>query len=92
MLILASYDIPDDRRRVRIAETLKDFGQRVQYSVFECDLTGEQLGRLRKRLGALLEAEEDSLRLYALCGHCRERVEVLGVGMPPEEDPDLYVV
>ena len=37
-LIVVSYDIPDDRRRLRLANTLKDFGIRVQYSVFECRL------------------------------------------------------
>src|SRR6185436_13646804 len=35
MLILVSYDIPDDRRRTKLANALKDFGERVQYSVFE---------------------------------------------------------
>jgi CRISPR-associated protein Cas2 len=38
MLILVSYDVPDDRRRTRLAHALKDFGERVQYSVFECRL------------------------------------------------------
>lgn len=33
MLIVVSYDIPNDRRRTRLAHTLKDFGERVQYSV-----------------------------------------------------------
>jgi len=32
MLILVTYDVPDDRRRTRLAHTLKDFGERVQYS------------------------------------------------------------
>jgi CRISPR-associated protein Cas2 len=35
MLILVSYDVPDDRRRTRLAHALKDFGERVPYSVFE---------------------------------------------------------
>ena len=38
MLIVVSYDVPDDRRRTRLAHILKDFGERVQYSVFECRL------------------------------------------------------
>ena len=92
MLILVSYDILDDRRRTKLAHALKDYGRRVQYSVFECNLTAPQVERLRARVDTLIDNGEDSVRLYLLCGHCRERVEVLGVGIAPEEDPDVYVV
>jgi len=44
MLILVSYDVPDDRRRTKIAALLKDFGERVQYSVLECLLEGRCAG------------------------------------------------
>lgn len=92
MLILVSYDISDDRRRTKLAHALKDFGKRVQYSVFECQLTDPQVDRLRARVTKLIEEEEDSVRFYLLCGHCRERVESLGVGLEPQDDPDVYVV
>jgi CRISPR-associated protein Cas2 len=46
MLIVVSYDILNDSRRTRLAHALKDFGERVQYSVFECRLDTEQLGKL----------------------------------------------
>jgi CRISPR/Cas system-associated endoribonuclease Cas2 len=46
-LIVVSYDIPDDRRRLRLAHALKDFGVRVQYSVFECHLEPDGLDSLR---------------------------------------------
>jgi len=39
MLILVSYDVPDDRRRTRLAHALKDFGERVQYSVLNAAST-----------------------------------------------------
>ena len=89
MLILVSYDIPDDRRRTRLAHTLKDFGQRVQYSVFECRLKEEQLTRLRARLAALIDPEEDSVRLYRLCAECAPRQEIHGLGVPTG-DADIY--
>lgn len=44
MLYLISYDIAVDKRRTKIAKLLEGFGQRVQYSVFECDLTTKQYG------------------------------------------------
>jgi CRISPR-associated protein Cas2 len=91
MLILVSYDIPDDRRRTRLAHALKDFGVRVQYSVFECRLKEEQLNRLRARMAALIEPAEDSVRIYRLCADCAARLEIQGLGRPTE-DPDVYVL
>lgn len=91
MLILVSYDIPDDRRRTRLAHVLKDFGERVQYSVFECLLKEEQLDRLRARLAALIEPAEDSVRIYRLCAECAARLEIHGLGRLTE-DPDIYVL
>lgn len=92
MLILVSYDIPDDRRRTKLAKALKDFGERVQYSVFECHLTEPQVARLRTRIQRLTDETEDSVRLYLLCGHCRDRVEVHGLGLPPQDDPEVYIL
>lgn len=91
MLILVSYDIPDDRRRTKLAHALKDFGQRVQYSVFECRLREEQLLSLRTRVAALIHAEEDSVRIYRLCGECTDRLEIQGLGQPTQ-DPDVYML
>lgn len=91
MLILVSYDVPDDRRRTKLAHALKDFGRRVQLSVFECELDDAQAERMRRRVTALVAEEEDNVRIYRLCGSCRERVELLGLGTPPEE-PEVYIL
>jgi CRISPR-associated endonuclease Cas2 len=47
MLYVVSYDIADDARRVRVHATLRNYGTRVQYSVFECDLEPGQVEELR---------------------------------------------
>jgi CRISPR-associated protein Cas2 len=91
MLYLISYDIPDDARRVRIADTLKDFGHRVQYSVFEALLDGELLGQLRQRVQRIIDEEEDSVRIYRLCGDCEKVLEILGRGTRTVEEK-IYVV
>jgi CRISPR-associated protein Cas2 len=91
MLIVVSYDLPDDRRRTRLADALEDFGVRVQYSVFECLLPPEQVERLRDRMAKLIDPTADSVRIYRLCQDCVERVEILGQGKVTE-DPDVYVV
>jgi CRISPR-associated protein Cas2 len=78
MLIVVSYDVPDDRRRTRLAHTLKDFGERVQYSVFECRLDERALQALRLRITRLIDPAEDSLRIYRLCLECDRQLELWG--------------
>ena len=76
--VVVSYDSPDDRRRNRVCKLLKDYGERVQYSVFECLLRPEELKRLRERLKPLLVPEEDDVRFYRLCENCRRKTTVWG--------------
>jgi CRISPR-associated protein Cas2 len=77
-LIIVTYDIPDDKRRNRIHKELKNFGQWVQYSVFECDLDDRQLQRLRHRLERLMDQREDSIFFYRVCAACAAHVDRLG--------------
>ncbi len=92
MLYLISYDVVDDGRRRRIHEVLKDYGRRVQYSVFEVDVGGaEELVELRAELGRELDAREDSVRVYPVCGQCLSGFAVMGVG-DRYERKDFYIV
>ena len=74
-----------------MAKALKDFGERVQRSVFEANLEAGQVERLKKRLTPLINPDEDSLRIYPLCAACVPRVEVLGWGVVTQ-DPDIIIV
>ncbi len=76
--VVVSYDIPDDRRRNRVCKLLKDYGERVQYSVFECLLRPDDLKRMQERLRPLLVLEEDDVRFYRLCQTCRRKATVWG--------------
>jgi CRISPR-associated protein Cas2 len=67
MLTIISYDIVDDRRRARLAKALKDFGVRVQYSVFECRLEVSQLEILDRRVRRVVDDSKDSVRIYRVC-------------------------
>lgn len=71
MHMLVCYDVNTltaaGRRRLRrVATVCKDYGQRVQFSVFECTVNDAQLERLRQRLLEILQPAEDSLRFYRL--------------------------
>ena len=71
MLMLITYDISLDdaagaKRLRHIAKYCLDYGVRVQYSVFECDLSPDQWVQLKTKLLAVYNPEVDSLRFYHL--------------------------
>jgi len=83
MLVLVTYDVAvtsgDGSRRLRrVARACKDFGQRVQFSVFEIEVDPAQWTALKTRLEAIIDAETDSLRYYHLGSTWRQRVEHVG--------------
>lgn len=92
MFLVVSYDIVDDKRRLKMAQALLDFGaERVQRSVFECYIEPRQLERLQGRLRRWLNIEEDSVRFYVLCESCRPRAECWGQAQPSAE-PGLRII
>ncbi|WP_322820536.1 CRISPR-associated endonuclease Cas2 [Chloroflexus sp.] len=93
MFYLISYDISVDQRRLKIAKLLAGYGQRVLESVFECDLEPPAYRQLRQKLNRLIKDEEgDRLRIYRLCASCREQIEIIGDGPPPETSQDIYII
>ncbi len=80
MLYVISYDVSDDGRRRRVMEALKDFGRRVQYSVFECNLDEGGFDELWGRLDFEIDPAIDSCRFYRLCEACAGAVRILGKG------------
>lgn len=83
MMVLVSYDVstiePGGLRRLRqLSKACRDFGQRVQYSVFEIEVDSAQWTLLKQRLCDLIDPEQDSLRFYYLGKHWQEKVEHLG--------------
>jgi CRISPR-associated protein Cas2 len=91
VLYVISYDIVDDKRRHRVHETLKDFGRRVQYSVFECELDGGEAEELAQRVGFEIDGDTDSCRFYRLCEGCRSEVRIAGKGDQYRE-PEVIIV
>lgn len=89
-LYVIAYDIPDDRRRKKMADLLEGYGQRVQYSVFECTLSKSKFNELQKRLRKIYQSEKDSLRFYPLSGHTLTQVDIWGE--PPLTKPPGSVI
>jgi len=83
MFVLISYDVATrdaagEKRLRRVAKACKDFGQRVQYSVFECIVDPAQWTFLKDTLINEIDQEQDSLRFYYLGSNWRRRVEHIG--------------
>ncbi len=91
MLYVVAYDTPCQKRRTKLANLLSAYGQRVQYSVFECRLKPQEFQGLRERLRKVVKSEEDSVRIYPLSGHTLGQVEILG-GVPLTERQGSIVV
>lgn len=83
MFVLVTYDVStktkEGRRRLaHVAKTCVGLGQRVQHSVFECQVDPAQFVTLKSRLLGIIEPAEDSLRFYFLGSNWRRRVEQIG--------------
>lgn len=96
MLVLISYDVTttdrDGRRRLRrVAKACLDWGQRVQFSVFECEVDPAQWAALRARLLREVNLEKDSLRFYFLGSNWKRRIEHVGAKLPADFDEPMIV-
>jgi CRISPR-associated protein Cas2 len=92
MFVVISYDVPADKRRLKLARALLDYGgERVQKSVFECHLSPRNFQRLQAHLARLYDPEADSIRFYIVCENCRPKALYLGVAAPTEE-PGLRII
>ncbi len=83
MLVLVTYDVSTvnkaGRSRLRrTAKTCLNYGQRVQNSVFECDIDPAQWAMLKQELIDIIEPDSDSLRFYYLGKNWQRKVEHIG--------------
>ena len=92
MFYLICYDVVKDNRRNQVAHLLEGYGLRVQKSVFECMLTGNQYAMVTRKLNKYLNADEDQLRFYPMSGHTRRKVVILGTQPEREIDDDAFIV
>ena len=96
MLILVTYDVSTvekagQRRLRRVARACKDYGTRVQKSVFECQVGQQEWIQLRHRLLSEIKADEDSLRFYFLDETAAQRIEHHGAAKPLDLNEPLIL-
>lgn len=96
MFVLVTYDVktsdPGGTKRLRrVAKACKDYGQRVQYSVFECIVDPAQWTMLRNRLIDEIDTNADSLRFYFLGSNWQHRVEHVGAKKTIDQEGPLII-
>jgi len=94
-MVLVSYDVAEDefgKKRLRhVAKICKNFGQRVQKSVFECLVDPAQWQVLKEKLINTIKPEFDSLRFYYLGSNWKKRVEHIGANQAYDPEGFLMV-
>ena len=95
MMVLVSYDVavttPGGANRLRrVAKQCQDYGQRVQYSVFECIVEPAQWIKFKNVLESIIDKKTDSLRYYYLGSNYKKKVEHFGA--KPSLDIDAPVI
>lgn len=91
MLVLVIYDVPDNRRRVRLSNFLEGYGRRVQKSAFECFLSLDEMRSLFKQVQKRVKPIEDDVRFYWIPADAVPRSLTIGSDLP-EAPPNVYIV
>jgi CRISPR-associated protein Cas2 len=80
---LVCYDISDDKRLRKVFKTCRNYGDHLQYSVFECDLNESEMIRLETELNEIINNAEDQV-LFVSLGPSESRGArvIRAIGMP----------
>ena len=94
MMLLITYDVSTitdsgKRRLAKVARLCSNYGQRVQNSVFECDLDNAKYVEFKGKLLKLIDEKQDSLRIYNLGNNYNRRIEQFGVKISYDPEGEL---
>ena len=90
--MIAAYDIADPRRLNRVAKVLKDYGTRVQKSIFEVTVDNRVFTEMKDRIEEEIEASEDGVKYFPVCEKCAGTLEVIGQGVFIDPDEEYAVL
>lgn len=92
MRLVVAYDISEPQSITRVAKILKDYGVRVQQSVFEVEVNARTLKSLQQRIEKVLDADHDAVKYYPFCGHCGGLVLHLGTPVPELNTGEFLII
>ena len=93
---MVTYDVDTtdklgQKRLRKVSKACLDYGQRVQNSVFECELTEDQYCLLKERISNIIDKSTDNVRFYHLNRNESRRVEILGVETSYKVDEAIII-
>jgi len=80
MTCIFCYDIASPHRRVRVAKVLEQYGDRIQKSVFQLDVSPVKAKEIKDALLTIMAEKEDSLLILPICKTCFENTVSAGIG------------
>ena len=92
MDMIVAYDIAEPRRLNRVAKVVKDYGIRVQKSIFEVGVDARRFTEMTARIEEVIEASEDGVKYFPLCEKCAGTVEIIGQGVFVDPDEEYYIL
>ena len=92
MNMIVAYDIADPRRLNKVAKIIKDYGVRVQKSIFEVDVAAGRFKEMKARIDDLIEASKNGVKYFPLCEKCAGTVKIIGQGVYIDPDEEYQVI
>ena len=80
---LVCYDIADDKRLRKVFKVCRNYGEHIQFSVFECDLGAPEKVRFESELKNIIDHTKDQV-LFVLLGPAEGRGNrvITALGIP----------
>ncbi|MDY3939326.1 MAG: CRISPR-associated endonuclease Cas2 [Spirochaetia bacterium] len=78
MIYFVSYDIADVKRLQKTAKILENFGERIQYSFFECEIEEKQKNIMIGKILKIIDPRQDCLIVFPVCETCFRKIREAG--------------
>ena len=85
------YDITCPRRIAKVAKIIKDYGLRVQKSIFEVTVNPVLFEEMKMRIEGVIVPESDGVKYFPVCEKCAGTVEIIGQGRFTDPDEEYYI-
>ena len=90
--MIVAYDIANPKRLNKVAKVIKDYGLRVQKSIFEVSVDHRLIAEMKARIEDIIEPSADGVKYFPLCEKCAGTVEIIGQGIFIDPDEEFYVL
>ena len=80
MIYMVCYDIRNPKRLQKTAKIIENYGLRIQYSFFQCEMSQSIMQRMKKEVLSIIDIKMDYFFIYPLCEACTRKAITDGTG------------